>query len=149
MVAAGVGWAVDRARAGDGPTLVEVVSYRRSGHAHHDDDRFHGNEAAKVSGYEYAEERAAWERQDPIESYVASLREQGVLVAGTLETMEKEIAAQVAQAAEQAPAAEWPRPEDYRGRVYAPRSLRIITSCRFFNAFQCAMGSSLSAKVAL
>ncbi|MFQ5349430.1 MAG: thiamine pyrophosphate-dependent dehydrogenase E1 component subunit alpha, partial [Thermoanaerobaculia bacterium] len=39
-VAAGVAWAAEHARAGDGPTLIELVSYRRPGHAHHDDDRF-------------------------------------------------------------------------------------------------------------
>ncbi|MCH7665144.1 MAG: dehydrogenase [Acidobacteria bacterium] len=131
-VAAGVGWAVDRARSGDGPTLVEVVSYRRSGHAHHDDDRFHGNEAAKVAGYEYPEERAAWEKLDPIETYIASLQEQGALSESALETMKGEIAAQVADAAEQAAAAEWPRPEDYRDRVYAPRKLPIPRPSRQF-----------------
>ncbi|MCP4204062.1 MAG: hypothetical protein GY769_19280, partial [bacterium] len=124
-VAAGVGWAVERARSGDGPTLVELVSYRRSGHAHHDDDRFHGIEEAKVGGYEYAEERVAWEKHDPIETYTSGLLAEGVLTEGELEAMRREITAQLGDAAEQAAAAEWPRPEDYRNRTYAPRSLPI------------------------
>ena len=40
-VAAAASWAVERARAGRGPALLEIVSYRMSGHAHHDDVRFH------------------------------------------------------------------------------------------------------------
>jgi 2-oxoisovalerate dehydrogenase E1 component len=128
-VAAGTGWAIDRARSGDGPTLVELVSYRRSGHAHHDDDRFHGNPEAKVGGYEYAEERAAWEKHDPIETYIESLEEQAVLEDGDLEVMRREVADQLAEAAEMAATAEWPVPEDYRDRVYAPRKLALPRTC--------------------
>ena len=92
-VAAGVGWAVERARKGEGPTLVELVSYRRSGHAHHDDDRFHGTEAVKTAGYEYAQERAAWEKLDPVDTYVAVLRERGVLNDTELDAMQAEVEA--------------------------------------------------------
>lgn len=56
--------AVDRARAGDGPTLVELVTYRRKGHAEHDDQR-----------YVPAGEIEAWERHDPIDRYRARLTE--------------------------------------------------------------------------
>ena len=122
-VAAGVGWAVERARSGEGPTLVEVVSYRRSGHAHHDDDRFHGSEAAQVGGYEYPEERMAWEKQDPIETYVAKLRESGELAEGEFEELERSVEEKLAAAAQRAEEAEWPQPEDYRERVYASRQL--------------------------
>ena len=52
-------WAAERARAGRGPALIELVTYRRTGHAHHDDDRFFGNPEAKIAGYEHEEERAA------------------------------------------------------------------------------------------
>lgn len=124
-VAAGVGWAVERARSGEGPTLVELVSYRRSGHAHHDDDRFHGNPAIKVPGYEYDQERAAWERLDPVESYIGELRQQAVLDDDDLESLRADVDNLVATAADKAAAADWPRPEDYRGRVYAPRRLPV------------------------
>ena len=68
-VAAGVTWAAERARAGEGPTLIELISYRRPGHAHHDDDRFHGSPGAGVTGYEHDEERQTWEGHDPIDIY--------------------------------------------------------------------------------
>lgn len=65
-VAAACTWAAERARNGLGPALIELLTYRRSGHAHHDDDRFHGNPAAGLAGYEYDEELRAWEALDPI-----------------------------------------------------------------------------------
>ncbi len=44
QIAAAFTWAADRARAGAGPTLLELVSMRMSGHAHHDDMLFLGKE---------------------------------------------------------------------------------------------------------
>ncbi len=58
--------AVDRARAGEGVTLVELVTYRRKGHAEHDDQRY------VPSG-----EIEAWERNDPIDRHLARLRAEG------------------------------------------------------------------------
>jgi len=53
-IAAGAAWAADRARAGHGPALLELVTYRRAGHAHHDDARFCGTRLHK--GYELENE---------------------------------------------------------------------------------------------
>ncbi len=125
VVAAGVAWAAARARSGEGPALIELVSYRRSGHAHHDDDRFHGNPEVKVAGYEYEEERRAWERHDPIEMYASNLVDTGVLAEGDLDSLRAEAAESVAGAAEKAKVAAWPEPSEYRERVYAPRKLPV------------------------
>ena len=43
-IAATFAWAVERARAGHGPTLIELVSMRMCGHAHHDDMLYLGKE---------------------------------------------------------------------------------------------------------
>ena len=60
--------AVDRARRGEGVTLVELITYRRKGHAEHDNQ-----------SYVPAGEIERWEREnDPITRYVARLRESGV-----------------------------------------------------------------------
>jgi len=60
--------AVDRARRGDGVTLVELITYRRKGHAEHDNQ-----------SYVPAGEIERWERDnDPIARYLARLRESGV-----------------------------------------------------------------------
>ncbi len=57
--------AVDRARAGDGVTLIELKTYRRTGHAEHDDQR-----------YVPAGEVESWEAKDPLDRYVAQLTEE-------------------------------------------------------------------------
>src|SRR4030095_5516991 len=43
-IAAAFTWAAERARAGMGPTLIELVSMRMCGHAHHDDMLYLGKE---------------------------------------------------------------------------------------------------------
>jgi len=58
--------AVDRARSGGGVTLVELVTYRRRGHAEHDNQ-----------SYVARDEIAFWEERDPIDRYLKQLRESG------------------------------------------------------------------------
>lgn len=65
--------AVDRARAGEGVTLIELVTFRRKGHAEHDDQH-----------YVPREELARWERRDPIELYAARVTGEGWLTAEEL-----------------------------------------------------------------
>ena len=43
-IAAAFAWAVERARAGRGPALIELVSMRMCGHAHHDDMLYLGKD---------------------------------------------------------------------------------------------------------
>jgi 2-oxoisovalerate dehydrogenase E1 component len=117
-VAAGVSWAAERARLGEGPILVELVSYRRAGHAHHDDDRFHGNAAVKIPGYEYPDERAAWEAVDPVDLYGRRLEEEGLVDAEEQERLREAAVAEVTAAAEIAAEAPWPDPAVYRSTVY-------------------------------
>ena len=60
--------AVDRARRGEGVTLVELMTYRRKGHAEHDNQ-----------SYVPAGEIDRWEREnDPITRHLAHLRGEGV-----------------------------------------------------------------------
>lgn len=59
--------AVARAREGGGTSLIEVVTYRRKGHAEHDDQR-----------YQPKDEIAQWaDTNDPVDRYVATLLGQG------------------------------------------------------------------------
>jgi TPP-dependent pyruvate/acetoin dehydrogenase alpha subunit len=60
--------AVDRARRGEGTSIVELVTYRRKGHAEHDNQ-----------SYVPAGEIERWEREnDPLTRYVERLRSEGV-----------------------------------------------------------------------
>ncbi len=61
--------AVDRARAGDGPTLIECVTYRLSMHTTSDDP----------TKYRSAEEVEAWERKDPLTRFGAYLEQRHLL----------------------------------------------------------------------
>ncbi len=83
--------AVDRARAGEGAAIIEVVTYRRKGHAEHDDQR-----------YQPPEEIAAWaQNNDPVDRYVERLRDSGWAIDAELdavaETIEAELDAAVAE----------------------------------------------------
>jgi 2-oxoisovalerate dehydrogenase E1 component len=119
-VAAASAWAAERARAGKGPSLIELVTYRRSGHAHHDDPRFRG--AGAIRGYEISEERAQWEAADPLALYENRLRQTGVLDAAGLEEIQSQVAARVDRVARAVEAAPWPTRADIENRVYAART---------------------------
>jgi 2-oxoisovalerate dehydrogenase E1 component len=120
-IAAATAWAAERARAGKGPALVELVTYRRSGHAHHDDDRFHGQKEQGIAGYEIDEERAAWEKADPVELYERRLLDEGILAKRDPEALRREVAAIVRDAAAVVEKAAWPEPAPTVARVFAAR----------------------------
>jgi pyruvate dehydrogenase E1 component alpha subunit/2-oxoisovalerate dehydrogenase E1 component alpha subunit len=72
--------AVERARAGGGPTLVELVTYRRAGHAEHD-SQF----------YVPREELAEWEARDPLARYARRLLEAGWATTAELEATDARV----------------------------------------------------------
>jgi pyruvate dehydrogenase E1 component alpha subunit/2-oxoisovalerate dehydrogenase E1 component alpha subunit len=72
------------ARGGAGVRLIEVVTYRRRGHAEHDDQR-----------YQPKEEIAAWEKNDPIDRYVAQLRGSGWADAADLGAIDARVAGEL------------------------------------------------------
>lgn len=61
--------AVDRARAGDGPTLIEAMTYRRGPHSTADDP----------TRYRSNEELASWEALDPIARFTTYCTNEGIL----------------------------------------------------------------------
>jgi pyruvate dehydrogenase E1 component alpha subunit len=61
--------ALDRARAGEGPTLIEALTYRMGAHSTSDDP----------TRYRPAEEVEAWRRKDPILRFAAFLKRRGLL----------------------------------------------------------------------
>ncbi len=117
--AAASAWAAERAREGKGPALIELVTYRQAGHAHHDDDRFHG--AAGIQGYEIEEEKRLWEAADPILLYEQRLTEEGLLDADSIAETRAGAMQRAALARAAAEAAPWPDSRDMIGKSYAPR----------------------------
>ena len=126
-VAAAFAWAVERARGGRGPALLELVSMRMCGHAHHDDMLYVGKDpqpswgypAATDQGYADRELYARWAARDPIARYAARLEAGGVIDAGTLDRMKHEAETLVEAQARLVVDAPWPKPEDAGAGVFA------------------------------
>ncbi len=77
--------AVERARAGDGPTLIECVTYRLAMHTTADDP----------TKYRSEEEVKAWERKDPLSRFSGYLQKRNLLEDGLEVAIDAEIAAAV------------------------------------------------------
>jgi 2-oxoisovalerate dehydrogenase E1 component len=116
QIAAAFTWAAERARAGLGPTLIETVSMRMCGHAHHDDMLYLGRdpqaswEYAPLTdqGYANRELYAYWAARDPIVSYARRLESEGVIAAGDLDRFKREAEAIVEEQARAVVDAPWP-----------------------------------------
>jgi len=94
--------AVDRARSGEGPTLIECKTYRIRGH-------FEGDPSWN---YRTREEVAEARLRDPIEHWKQVLISDGVLDEAGFEVMNAEIDNEVAEAADFADNSPSPKPED-------------------------------------
>jgi pyruvate dehydrogenase E1 component alpha subunit len=84
--------AVDRARGGGGPTLVECVTYRVSVHSTADDPK----------RYRSDDEVEAWEKRDPLPRFQAYLMSKAVLDKVQIERLENEIASEIQAAVQKA-----------------------------------------------
>lgn len=94
--------AVERARAGEGPTLLEVVTYRYQEHS----------EGLRLStDYRDEEERDKWLARDPISSFRDVLIEREVATAEELDALEQEVTEEVEEAARFAEESPEPEPE--------------------------------------
>lgn len=85
--------AVAKARAGEGPTLIDAVTYRISGHY-----------SADPNDYQPKDERETWLRKDPLLQLKVRLREQSVMTDAELDEIEKSAAAEITAAITQAQA---------------------------------------------
>jgi 2-oxoisovalerate dehydrogenase E1 component alpha subunit len=94
--------AAARARAGEGPSLVEALVYRLGPHTSHDDD----------TRYRSRDEVASWEAREPIARLRAELLERGLLDADADAAMQAEIDREIAEALAAAEAAPEPDPSE-------------------------------------
>jgi TPP-dependent pyruvate/acetoin dehydrogenase alpha subunit len=93
--------AVDRARSGRGPTLLELVTYRITGHSRRD-----------PCNYQPKEERERALANEPIGRFSRYLLEKAGLAEPALEAIGAEVDAQIESAVKQAMTAPLPAPED-------------------------------------
>lgn len=99
--------AVSRARAGEGPTLIEAKTYRHRGH-------FEGD----MAKYRPQEEVAAWMARDPIELFSAALQNDWGASEDEVAGVNESVVAELARAADWAKEQPFPVPEDAYTDVY-------------------------------
>jgi 2-oxoisovalerate dehydrogenase E1 component alpha subunit len=105
---AAVKTAMDRARSGGGPTLVEAKCYRFLSHTTDDDDRT----------YRTREEIEAHRHLDPVPRFERFLVEHGVMTSDEVSELKKNVLAEVNALTDRAEALPFPAPEDLSVNVY-------------------------------
>src|SRR3954471_5956338 len=100
--------AADRGRRGEGPTLVETVSYRLTPHSSDDDDR----------SYRTQEEVVEAKTKDPLITFLSYLQQVGVLDEEKEKEIEAKIALLVDEATDYAEQAPYAAPEQVMDYVY-------------------------------
>ena len=101
--------AVDRARSGGGVTLIELMTYRRKGHAEHD------NQSYVPPG-----EIERWEREnDPIDRYLRRLVEEFGFSPDEIEAIDERVKREVDAATDEAEKSSFPVPLDALEGIYA------------------------------
>jgi pyruvate dehydrogenase E1 component alpha subunit len=100
--------AVARARAGEGPTIIEALTYRFRGHSLADPDELRSKE-----------EKEFWFPRDPIKKFAAYLQEQNLASADDLKTIDKKIQTLVEESVTFAEASPEPDPSELHRYIWA------------------------------
>jgi 2-oxoisovalerate dehydrogenase E1 component len=132
-IAAAFAWAIERARAGEGPSLIELVAMRMCGHAHHDDMLYLGKDSAPSwqyaaltdQGYANRELYEYWAARDPIPTYAARLERESVIGPGDLDALKAEVEAIVDAQARAVIDAPWPDGAQAGVGVFAGEAPRV------------------------
>src|SRR5258707_9504358 len=93
--------AVDRARAGEGVTLLEVKTFRMKGHAEHDN-----------ASYVPSELLEEWKTKDPLVRYEKALTDAGLAETTEFEAIQQRVRKEVDAATDEAERSPMPRPEE-------------------------------------
>ncbi|MCA1728018.1 MAG: thiamine pyrophosphate-dependent dehydrogenase E1 component subunit alpha [Actinobacteria bacterium] len=100
--------AVERARGGEGPTLLEAITYRYLGHSKSD-----------ANLYRTREEIAEWRERDAIQRFAATLEKEGALAEDEWRGLEERARERIEEAFEKAGKEPDPEPESALEDVYA------------------------------
>ena len=99
--------AVDRARSGQGPTLIECLTYRQCGHSRSD-----------PRTYRAREEEAAWKLKDPLDQFRAWLLTAQQVDETQLQALQSEVEQTIREAIEFAESSPLPQPDDIYTDVF-------------------------------
>ncbi len=103
---------IEQARGGNGPAMLEAVTYRHRGHVG-------PNEDIDVGVHRSLENLRAWKKRDPVTRLASALQGAGLATEPELKAMNESVWAQVREAAERAEAAPYPPESQLLGCVYA------------------------------
>ncbi len=101
--------AVERARQGEGPTLMECKTYRHKGHSRFD-----------PAAYRTKQEVDAWLKKDPIATFQTRLVDMGILSEASVEQLVQDCRKAVDDATTFALESVFPEPEEALEDVYSP-----------------------------
>jgi pyruvate dehydrogenase E1 component alpha subunit len=99
--------AVDRARNGEGPTLLELKTFRLCGHSRRD-----------PNNYMTEEEKEDWKKRDPIPFFERLLIEEGILEDEEVVQIKKDVDMMVEKALEFVQNSPYPSPEELYDGLY-------------------------------
>ena len=102
------GEAVERARGGGGPSLIECKNLRLKGHAIHD-----------PASYVPADLMAYWKERDPVDLFRKRLEEDGTLDEKTIQSIHSRIEEEVEEGVQWAEASPWPEAGTLEEDVFA------------------------------
>ena len=108
--------AANRARRGDGPTLLEIKTYRYRGHSMSD-----------AQTYRTKDEVEEYKKQDPIEKVIQTLKKNNWIDDAGIEEMEVKIKAIVAESEKFAEESPFPDPSELYKDVYVQSDYPYIT----------------------
>ena len=100
--------AIARARAGEGPTLIEALTYRFRGHSLADPDEMRTQD-----------EKQYWAARDPIKKFAAYMLEQNLVVQNELDEIDRQIQATVDDAVKFAEESPEPDPSELYRYIFA------------------------------
>jgi pyruvate dehydrogenase E1 component alpha subunit len=100
--------ATERARRGEGPTLIECKTYRHKGHSRVDPAK-----------YRPREEVEEWLRKDPIKRLRSKLIQTDISIEAELQEIEKKVSSAIEDAVKFAVESPYPTPEEALEDVYA------------------------------
>lgn len=100
--------AINRARSGQGPTLIEAMTFR-----------FHGHLLGDMDGYMEEGEKDRWMQKDPVPAFRAWLIAEGHASDQDLEQIEKQLVAEIDEAVAFALSSPYPEVNEIRRDVFA------------------------------